>query len=241
MRFTDKTAIVAGGAGGLGKGVTMALLAEGAKVLVLSRKQESLDNLEKEAKNEGYEVSTMIADVTDYEATKAAVAAAVDKFGRLDIMVSAPGGGGWMPLIDITLEFWEYEIRYNFYTVFNCFHNALQVMVPQKFGRLLCFMSTTGGTPNLSAYGVAKASCQSLMESITAEHKKDNITANGLMPSFVPTPFALDSFDYPGGQELLDSFLANMPLGANTVENVTKTALNILDDARLSGQTISLG
>ncbi|WP_144353104.1 SDR family oxidoreductase [Sporomusa termitida] len=104
-------------------------------------------------------------------------------------MVSTVGGGEYKSILESTPDFWKKEFKLNFESVFNCFHAVLPSMVKQNHGRLLCFLSTTGGLPGLSAYGASKAACKSLLESITAEHAKDHITANGIFPALFPLHF----------------------------------------------------
>jgi len=240
MRFKDKVAIVAGGAGGIGKGVSLSLIEEGAKVVVWDIDSAALAGFEKEVADCGGSVITDKVDVMDYSAVSKSVASVVEQHSKIDIMVSSVGGGTFRPVAHLTPELWDSELEYNLTTVFNCFHTSLQYMVKQKNGRLLCFMSTTGGVSGLAAYGAAKAGCKALIETIAVEHTVDNITANSIMPGFVVTPFTQKAFDFPGGEERLEQLKQSRPLGFNTVENVAKTALNVLDNERLTGQIISL-
>ena len=241
MRFENKIAIVAGGAGGIGKGVSKALAKEGAQVVVWDIKQELLDKITEEITNDGGKVDTAIVDILDYDCVAKAVNETAEKYGRLDILVSCVGGGHFKPFIEYTPEFWQKELQYNVGSVFNCFNNALKVMLKQNYGRLLCFMSTTGGTPGLTAYGAAKAGCKAIIENIKAEYVKNGITANAVMPNFTDTPFAMSAFDdTPAGKAALEYTLSLSPLGINKPEYVAKTVLNVLDDDRLTGQIISL-
>ncbi len=239
MRFENKIAIIAGGGGGIGRSVSLSLAAEGAKLIVWDLNTEALDELTKEIQESGGNIETASVNVMDYDSVKVAVDEVVSKYGRLDIMVACVGGGKFMPLIEYTPEFWSKELNYNLNTVFNCFHPSLKHMVEQQYGRLFCFISTTGGTPGLTAYGAAKAGCKALLESIAAEHISDHITANGINPGFTPTPFSMQAFDdTPEGKANYDYTMSMMPLGPNSSENVATTALNMLADDRLTGQIL---
>lgn len=240
MRFKNMTAIVAGGAGGIGRGIAKSLVEEGAKVIVWDVNEELMQEAKTEINESHGSVLTMKVDVTDYNDVQQSVNRVLNDTGSLDIMVCTVGGGKFTHFADYTPEFWRKQLDFNLTTVFNCFHTALQPMIKQQFGRLLCFTSSLGGTPGLAAYQAAKASCKSLLETISSEHSKDNITANAVMPAMVLTPLTLSAFDRPGGDEQLEQTIQRMPMGANTVENVSKTALNILDDKRMAGQVVSL-
>ena len=225
MRFQDKIAIIASGAGGIGKAVSLGLFKEGAKIIVWDLNTSALDEMKQGINQLGGTISTASVDVTDY----------------LDIMVSCVGGGTFKPLIEYTPEFWLKEQNYNLNSVFNCFHTSLKHMVKQEYGRLFCFMSTTGGVPGLAGYGAAKAGCKALMNNIKAEHSRQHITVNAVLPSFTPTPFSMKTFnDTPEGKAQYESIVSRMPLGPNTVENVAKTVLDLLDNERISGQVITL-
>ncbi|GIN14293.1 short-chain dehydrogenase [Shouchella clausii] len=240
MRFKDMTAIVAGGAGGIGRAISKALATEGANVVIWDLNETLLKEAKQEILDHNGSVSTMLVDVSDYNKVKESVDKVVEETGKLHMMVVTVGGGQFKPFIEYTPDFWHKQINYNLNTVFNCFHVALQTMVKQTFGRLLCFTSSLGGTPGLAAYQSGKAACKSLIETISAEHGKDNITANSIMPGMVLTSLTLKAFDRPGGEEQLKQSIKNLPMGENTVENVARTALNILEDERIAGQVISL-
>lgn len=241
MRFQDKIAIIASGAGGIGKAVSLGLFKEGAKIIVWDLNTSALDEMKQGINQLGGTISTASVDVTDYYAVESAVNGVINEYGRLDIMVSCVGGGTFKPLIEYTPEFWLKEQNYNLNSVFNCFHTSLKHMVKQEYGRLFCFMSTTGGVPGLAGYGAAKAGCKALMDNIKAEHSRQHITVNAVLPSFTPTPFSMKTFnDTPEGKAQYESIVSRMPLGPNTVENVAKTVLDLLDNERISGQVITL-
>lgn len=239
--FQNKTAIVAGGAGGIGKEISRALESEGANVIVWDLNEDSLKDIEQDIIVSNGSLETMQVNALDYSEINKSVEQIKTNHSSVDIMVVCVGGGHDNYFVDTTEEFWRKELDYNLTTVFNCFHNVIQTMINQQNGRLLCFTSSLGGQPGMATYQVAKAGCKSLIETIAAEHGKDNITANAIMPGFVLTPYVQSSLDNePGGKEKMEEFLQHFPLGPNTPENVARTALNILEDERLTGQVIPL-
>ncbi|MFC2017807.1 SDR family NAD(P)-dependent oxidoreductase [Chloroflexota bacterium] len=239
LRFRDKVAIIGGASGGIGKGLAIALAAEGAQVVIWATNGARLEKAGKEISARGGKVSSMKVNIRDYARVKESVDRVVAQYGKLDIMFPVVGGGLFKPFIDASPEFVKDGIEYNFTTTYNCFHTALPHMVRQQSGRLMCFMSTMGGTPGLSIYGIAKAACRSMIETIAVEHLKDHITVNGLLPGIVLTPWHDKAFSGPDGDEMLAELKAR-PLGLNTVENVARTALNMLADDRCTGQILRL-
>lgn len=242
MKFENQIAIIAGGAGGIGKGVTLALAKEGAHVEVWDINETALTEIEKEITGFGGSVTTNIVNIFDYDTVKQAVDEVVARNGRLDMLVSTVGGGQFLPFMYHTPETWQKEINYNLTTVFNCFHAAIGHMVKQNYGRLLCFVSATtaNNAANLSGYAAAKAGCKALVEAISFEHIQNHITANAIMPGYVLTPFTSKAFEVENGEEIKKSVMAQLPLGPNTPEKVGKTAVDILSNDRLIGQVVSL-
>lgn len=240
MRFENQIAVIAGGAGGIGKAISLQLAREGAKVIVWDLNEEALKETKNEIETNGGYAETNSVNVMDYATVEHAVNTVVEKHGRVDIMISCVGGGTFKSLIDYTPEFWNHQLNYNLNTTFNCMHTALKHMVKQNYGRLFCFMSTTGGVPGLAGYGVAKAGVEALMKSIHAEHCKQHITINAVLPSFTPTPFTMKTFQGEAGKAQFDAIVARMPLGPNTPENVALTVLDLIANERCSGQIIHL-
>jgi 3-oxoacyl-[acyl-carrier protein] reductase len=240
MRFKGMTAIIAGGAGGIGKAVTQSLAAEGAKVIIWDIDETVSKAVRDEIRELGGEASTMKVNALDFYETEECVKRVVDKEGSLEIMVNAIGGGGNTPFIDYTPDIWQKGLDYNLNSVFNCFHAAISPMVERQFGRLLYFASATGGVPNNTVYCAAKAACKGLMENIAVEHARNHITANAIMPGVVLTPYSEKSFSGPEGEKKKQYALSFMPLGFNTPENVARTALYVLAEERLNGQVINL-
>lgn len=242
MRFTNQKAIIAGGAGGIGKGITLALIKEGAHVEVWDINEEELKKVSEEANGLAGSISTNIVNILDFDAVHRNVDQFVEKYGRLDILVSTVGGGNYLPFINHTPETWQKQMDYNLTSLFNCFHAALQPMIKQKYGRLLCFVSATYGdkAANNSAYAAGKAGCKSIIEAVSFEHIKDNITANAIMPGYVVTPATEKVFKVENGEAFKQAIINSLPLGANTPEYVGQAAADILSNPRLIGQVISL-
>ncbi len=241
MSFKEKTAVVVGGGGGIGRGISEALAAEGAHVVIWDMNEELMKETKQMIQSNNGSVSYMKVNALDHDIVQSSADRVVEENGSIDMLVVTVGGGEFRPFSEYTSEFWNKQFSFNIDPVFNCFQVALKPMMEQKFGRLLCFISAVGGEPGLAAYQAGKAASKSLVETLSAEYTRENINVNCLMPNTVLTPLTLKAFeDLDNGEEALRQMIAGMPKGANTVENVARTVLNILGDERLTGQSIRL-
>jgi NAD(P)-dependent dehydrogenase (short-subunit alcohol dehydrogenase family) len=242
MRFDEKTAIVAGGGQGIGAAIAVALAAEGALVSVWDINEEGARQTALKIQANGGKAKAVKMDVLDYAQVKSGVDQVVKESGKLDIMISTVGGGKFMPVQHIPPALFEQQVRFNLFSMFNCAHAALGPMLEKDSGKMLFFISATGGTPNLVGYEAGKAGIVSVIQTMVAELTKTKININAINPNMTDTPLTRDAFKaIPNGEKMLEQAAAAKPLGINTPDNVAKLALFLVsDDAeRLTGQFIT--
>ncbi len=241
MRFQDKVAIVAGGGGGIGRAISVGLGVEGAQVVIWDTYEVGGMQTVEEIKNGGGKALSEKIDVTQYGQVKDASQRVIQRFGQVDVLVVTVGGGVFKFLKDMPAEFWQQQIDYNIKTVFNCSHAVAPHMIQRNYGKILNFISTTGGTPGLAGYGAGKAGVVAFTQTLAGELAQHKINVNCMTPQgVVLTPLTLGAFAaMPGGLQALEQ-IKMMPRGVNTPELVAKVALFMVsDDAeRLSGQII---
>ncbi len=195
-------AIVLAGATGRVGGATLAtFVAEGARVLVVSRSLEraraTIDGLLDDA--ESGAAVPFAADLADPDAAANTIDACIERFGRVDAAVSLAGRGRTGPLVESTLE----DLRANLVafteTAYNLTMPALRAMLRQPYrdgarsrGRLLVVTagSSKDPAPERGLFGVAKAGVNTLMAAIAREHKADGIVSNALVLGGVATEAA---------------------------------------------------
>jgi NAD(P)-dependent dehydrogenase (short-subunit alcohol dehydrogenase family) len=229
MHLLRGDAIVLAGATGRVGGATLAgLVSEGARVLVLSRAIErareaiesTLDDLERAA------AIPFAADLANPAQASSAIDACVERFGRVDAVVSLAGDGSVVKLVDSSLE----DLRAGFAafteTAYNLALPALRAMLAQPYrdgarsrGRIVVVTAGSSKTPapGRGLFGVAKAGVNVLMQAIAREHKADGIVANALVLGGVATEAArryLDAESFAAAatpQEVADAltFLAS--------------------------------
>jgi NAD(P)-dependent dehydrogenase (short-subunit alcohol dehydrogenase family) len=195
-------AIVLAGATGRVGGATLATLVhEGANVVVLSRRRERaaatvaavLDDAEAAA------AFPFAADLSVPEQAAAAVAACIERFGRIDAVVSLAGDARVAPLVATSLDDLRYNLAAFTETAYNLALPALRAMLAQPYrdgarsrGRIVVVTagSSKQPAPGRSLFGAAKAAVNVLMQAIAREHKADGIVANALVLGGVATEAA---------------------------------------------------
>jgi NAD(P)-dependent dehydrogenase (short-subunit alcohol dehydrogenase family) len=189
MNFKDKVVVITGGTGGLGSAVTAAFLQVGAKVCVTYRSEQEFDAL-KASVNAHTTLTGTKTNVLDEASVKAMVQQA-GRLGRIEVLVNLVGGyWGGLPVAEMSLEQWNKMIDLNLKSAFLCCKHVLQLMMQQNAGRIINIGSKGGlqGGEGISAYGASKAGLINFTQSLAAEGKRYNITANAVIPGIIDTP-----------------------------------------------------
>lgn len=185
-RFEGQVAIVTGGGSGIGLATTRRLVSEGAAVVVFDRDAAALAAVGRELDR----VHTVEGDVTDARANADAVQLAVDRFGRLDVVVSAAGVDQCDTVPNTTLEEWRTIIDVDLDGVFLLCRAAIPVFAEQGKGAIVTLSSAIGtvGERNRSAYCAAKAGVENLTRAMALDHGAEGIRANCVAPGLIDTP-----------------------------------------------------
>ena len=182
----SKVWLVTGGASGLGRKIAEEVLASGARLVATAREPRRRDDL---AKRYGEKIRTASLDVADEEAAKSAVNAAVEAFGRLDVVVNNAGYGDVAPFEQLSSERFKAVMDTNFYGVVNVTRAALPVMRKQKSGCILQISSLGGrlALPGSSAYLAAKWAVGGFTESLAQELAPFGVKVCALEPGGMRT------------------------------------------------------
>jgi 3-oxoacyl-[acyl-carrier protein] reductase len=247
MRVQDKSIIVTGAGGGIGKGIALRLAQEGAKVLVNDINPAAGNAVVEEIVQGGGVATFFAADVTRTEEVKALVAAAVQRYGRLDVMVN---NAGWThrnrPALEVTEEEFDRVYAVNVKSVYLATVHATPVFRAQGGGCFINIASTAGvrPRPGLTWYNGSKGAVITTSKSLAAELGPDNIRVNCINPVFNPeTGLAAEFAGGPLTEERLNRFRASIPLGRfSTALDVANAALYLASDeaAFISGVCIEV-
>ena len=184
LDFTGKVVIVTGGGKGVGRGITTRFLAAGAEVVVCGRNApEALPQAG------GREAVFVAADVREVEAIERVITAAVDRFGRLDVLVNNAGGSPPADAATASPRFSESIIRLNLIAPLNFAQRANAVMQQQAEGGAIVNVASVSGvrpSPGTAAYGAAKAGLLSLTQSFAVEWAP-KVRVNAITPGMIRT------------------------------------------------------
>ena len=185
MRLAKKTALITGGNSGIGLATARIFLAEGARVAITGRNQKTLDAAVAEL---GHGLLAIQADVTDIEATERAVAKAVEKFGKLDIVFANAGIPGATPVGQTSLASFEEIIRTNLTAVFFTVQAAAAHLTPGASIILNGSVHAVMGIPGYSAYAATKAGVRAMTRNLASEFAPRGIRVNQVTPGGTKTP-----------------------------------------------------
>jgi NAD(P)-dependent dehydrogenase (short-subunit alcohol dehydrogenase family) len=166
--MSNKVWLVTGSSRGLGRDLALAIVAAGDELVATARNTEDLAEL---AKAGGERVRTFALDVTDEGAARAAVAAAIDAFGRLDVVVNNAGYANVDSFEDLPAADFRAQVETNFFGVVNVTRAALPILRKQRSGHIVQIASVGAriGSPGLTAYQAAKFAVGGFTEALSQE------------------------------------------------------------------------
>ncbi|MCA3310777.1 MAG: glucose 1-dehydrogenase [Roseomonas sp.] len=224
-----KSALVTGGASGIGRATALAFAREGARVAVADIMQDAAQRTVTEIEAMGGEALAIACDVTDDDAVKAMIAATVDAFGSLDCAFNNAGiapyqvNAGGQKIADVAPEAWRRLIDVNLTGVWLCLrHEVAQMRAQGSGGVIINTASILGlvGTATSSAYVAAKHGVVGLTKVAAADHAADNIRVNAVCPGYIETPMTEETMRRRGERIMARVPMARMGKAAEIAEAV---------------------
>ena len=206
----DRVALVTGASQGIGRAIALALSCAGARVIIAARNTEKLQNLAEEidaAKGTAFPVQI---DVGDQQEVKAGFHQAVERFGRLDILVNNAAITRDGLAVRMKAEDWEAVLRTDLTGAHFCIQQALGVMLRQRSGRIINVTSVVAqsGNSGQANYIAAKAGLIGLTRAIATEVASRHITVNAVAPGFIVSPMT-----DPLPDKVKQDLIGRIPLG----------------------------
>ncbi len=191
----DRVALIVGGGGAIGSALAVGLAGAGASVALAGRTEESLQAAAGRVRDAGADCMTAVLDATDRDACERVVSAVVERFGHLDIVVNAVGGGAGKvlhPAEEYPTDAWDWIMDLNVRSTLYPTQAAVRAMIAGgSGGRVLNISSVRsllGINAGYSAYVAAKGAISALTRQWATEWAKHGITVNAISPTFVDTP-----------------------------------------------------
>jgi 3-oxoacyl-[acyl-carrier protein] reductase len=206
----NRVALVTGASQGIGRAMALALAQSGARVVAAARNAEKLAGVVSEISAAGGEGLAVAMDVADAEQVKSGFRQAVEKFGKLDILVNNAAITRDGLAVRMKADDWDAVLRTNLTGAHLCAQQAMSLMMRARYGRIINVTSVVAetGNPGQVNYVAAKAGLIGLTRALALEIASRNITVNAVAPGFVVSPMT-----DPLSQMVKDALLARVPLG----------------------------
>lgn len=241
MDLTGRVAVVTGASKGIGAGIALELAKRGANVVINYKSdREGAAEVLGSIRDAGGIAGVAYADISKYEDAAGLISFAVETFGRIDILVNNAGISKTGLFIDMAEEDFDDVMDVNLKGVYNCCHNALKFMLPQKSGSIVNISSIWGeaGASCEVLYSAAKGGVNSFTKALSKELAPSGIRVNAVSPGVIET--RMNSFLSEDEREVLE---CEIPMGYfGKCSQVAKVvAFLCLDDSNyVTGQVIKV-
>lgn len=230
MRLENKVALITGAGSGIGRAISLLFASEGANPVAIDRHHEHAQETVAQVQQAGGSGLALHADVSDRQMVEAAVKAALDRFGRIDILVNNAAISSGDDILQIDEETWDLDIAVVLKSVYLCSRATLPTMIAQQAGAVLN-ISSVNGLIGLGeeAYSAAKAGVINLTKNMAVKYGQHNVRVNAICPGTIQTPIWQERVD--ADPHVFDRLAPWYPLGRiGQPEDVARAALFLVSD-----------
>ncbi|HUU48273.1 MAG TPA: SDR family oxidoreductase [Nitrosopumilaceae archaeon] len=191
MNFKDKVVLITGASSGIGRASAIQFAKRGANIILVARRKEKLDQLEKELSK--FNISTLVCecDVSDKSQVKKISEVILEKYGSVDILVNNAGFAIYGSVSDLTIEEIESQMATNYFGMIYCTKIFLPSMIKKKSGHIVNVASVAGsfGLPGIASYCATKFAMLGFSEGLKHELKETGVGVTVVSPIMVRTNF----------------------------------------------------
>jgi NAD(P)-dependent dehydrogenase (short-subunit alcohol dehydrogenase family) len=214
-RLAGKSAVVTGAANGIGRATATVFAAEGARLVVTDIDGDGLETLRADLDAQSAEVEIVVGDVSQDADAHRMIAAAVERYGRLDVLVANAGVIPLGAITESTAEDWDRVMSIDGRGMFLTCKYAIEAMLQTGGGAIVCLSSISGvaGQARQSTYGPAKFAASGLTKHLAVEWADKGIRVNAVAPGTIRTEAVRRLPEQPGGAEYVSEIIKNHPMG----------------------------
>ena len=214
VNIEGKVVVITGASSGLGESAARLLAARGAKVVLGARRKERIDALVKEITSKGGDAVGFATDVTKRGDVESLIKGALDKYGKIDVVVNNAGLASIAPMSALKVEEWDRMIDVNIKGLLYSVAAALPIMQKQKQGHIINIASVVGFkvfAPGGVVYSATKFAVRAVTEGLRLELKADNIRATMISPGAVATELGESGSDEVAKENLREFYKIAIP------------------------------
>jgi NAD(P)-dependent dehydrogenase (short-subunit alcohol dehydrogenase family) len=214
-RLAGKSAVITGAAKGIGRATADRFAAEGARIVGTDIDSDGLDRLRVDLEARGAECVIVVGDVSKPDDARRMIDAAVEHYGRLDVLVANAGIIPLRTIVDATPEDWDEVMSIDGRGMFLTCKYAIEQMLRNGGGSIVCLSSISGmaGQSSQSTYGPAKFVASGLTKHLAVEWADRGIRVNAVAPGTIRTERVRQLPDEPGGAEYIEQIVRMHPMG----------------------------
>ena len=231
LELNDKAAVVIGGTSGIGLAIACGLAEAGADVIPTSRRIEQVEKAAQEIETRGRRTLRLTSDVSNRESLQGVLDAAVEAFGKVDILVNSAGRTKRAPTIDFTEDDWNGILDTNLTGTLRACQVFGRHMIERGYGRIINIASIASFVALLevAAYSASKAAVAALTKSLAIEWAQHGVCVNAIAPGVFPTELNRKLLD---GTQRGQEFLLRTPMRRfGKVEELAGAAVFLASDA----------